>query len=117
MDIFWRWKNFIVGVLSMSRYTNINVLHHLNKPLRFLSFPLLDAVLYATAFVGGLVLTCLSSDPRILVGVLVFDLLHYYGVNKYRQKYNSTGDLAKFVYRYLPFSGRMPSSTVKEYQT
>ncbi len=101
----------------MSSYTNVNVLHHLDKPPRFLAFPIWDAVLYAVAFVSGLTLTCLTLNPKILGGVLLFDFLHYFGVNKYREKYGSTGDWAKFVYQYLPFRGSMPSSSISEYQT
>ena len=101
----------------MSSYSEINVLHHLDKPLRFLSFPISDAILYGVMFVGGLVITSLTLSSKFLIGVLLFNFLYYVGVNKYRRKYGTTGDWARLTYQYLPFSGNMPASSIREWQT
>ena len=92
----------------MAEYTNTNVLHHLNKPMRILIWSPGE---------------CLSFLGLFALGVIFMDyiwvaLLLMYGVGwgskKFKSKFGETGGLVQQLYWRFP-NRKNPKSNVKEY--
>ncbi len=91
----------------MPGYTNTNVMHHLDKPIRLLMWTIDEVVCVLIPVVFGFMI------DAWFVGFFS-GMLFCYLLRKFKAKVGSTGGLAQLAYWALP-QHKLPKSNIKEF--
>ena len=91
----------------MASYTNTNVMHHLDKPIRLLMWTIDEIVCISAPIIFGFI-----SDAWV-IGFLI-GISSCFCLRKFKSKIGATGGLAQFKYWAFP-QQKMPKSYIKEY--
>lgn len=92
----------------MSEYTNTNVMHHLNNPMRVLIWTVDEISCYSVIFLLGMFTNYVISS-FILMYVVGFLL------KKFKRSLGATGGFAQYAYWELPQLKSMPKSHVRRF--